>query len=458
MFPKEIYIERRRILTCQTDGIILLPGNNYVPMNYRANVYPFRQDSTFLYYSGIDVPGLTTVIDTETGISTIYGDDPALEDVIWSGEVESISMLADKSGIENVKPSQQLLKDIAYYNEKKRKIMFLPPFSEARRLLISQLCGIKYEEVDARASADLIRSVIRQRAVKDEHELSEMDATMNNVTAVAYSNVKNAIGEGVTEAELAGIFEGYVLQQGCRTAYPVICTVRGEILHSTSYSNKLKKGQLVLVDAGAESKMHYATDITRTYPVSGKFTQLQKDIYSIVLSAQMSAIAAIKPGVPYRDVHFIAARIITAGLKDMGLMRGNIDDAVSEGAHAMFFPHGVGHMIGLDVHDMEDLGENYVGYDSEFLRSLQFGTAYLRMARRLATGNVVTVEPGIYFIRALTDKWRGENKFTGFLNYDRIEKMEGFGGIRIEDNVVVTATGGRIIGNPIPKSPEEPGL
>lgn len=455
MFPKEIYTNRRQTLAKMTSGVILFPGNDYVPMNYRSNVYPFRQDSTFLYYFGIDVPGLFALIDTDTGNTTLYGEDPAIEDIIWTGEVESIALMAHKAGIENVKPSSQLLSDIRSFKDRSREICYLPPYTESRRLTISGLCGLKYEEVDAGVSSGLIKAVVSQRSVKDVYEINEMETTMTQVTREAYSTIAGIIGEGRTEAEIAGVFEGSILQRGCRPAYPVICTVHGEILHSTSWSNKLEKGQLILVDAGAESAMHYATDITRTYPVSGKFSQLQKEIYEIVLEAQTKTIEAIKPGVPYKDVHFTAAHIIATGMKQMGFMKGNSDDAVAKGAHALFFPHGIGHMIGLDVHDMEDLGENYVGYDDEFSRSDQFGTAYLRMARRLVEGNVVTVEPGIYFIKALIEQWHGENKFTDFLNYDKIEQNAGFGGIRIEDNVVVTNNGYRILGKPIPKKPEE---
>ena len=455
MFPKEVYAERRKTLMRMMGDVLLFPGNNNVPRNYRSNVYPFRQDSTFLYYFGIDVPGVAAIIDTDNGYSTLYGDDPALEDIIWTGEVETTDMLAKKSGIENVKPSYKLANDLSLFTEKKRRICFLPPYSDSRKLSLAKLCNIKYEEVDEHVSADLIKAVISQRSVKDELELNDMEKTMTEVTGDAFEKIRQLAVEGNTEAEIAGAFEGSILQKGCRPAYEVICTVHGEILHSTSYSNRLEKGQLILIDAGAESPMHYATDITRTYPVSGVFTPIQKDIYDIVLKAQIEAISTIKPGIPFRDVHFTAARVMASGMKDMGFMKGNTEDAVKEGAHALFFPHGIGHMIGLDVHDMEDLGEDHIGYDNEFSRSAQFGTAYLRMAKRLKEGNVVTVEPGIYFIKALIDQWHGERKFADFLNYDRIKGLTGFGGIRIEDNIAVTKAGFRIIGKPIPKKPED---
>jgi len=451
MFPKNVYENRRKSLANMTDGILLFPGNNEVPMNYRANVYPFRQDSSFLYYFGADNPGLAAIIDTDTGESTLYGDDLSLEDIIWTGEHDNLEVIAGKTGIEHTKPAGKLASDMKMFIDIKRKVHYLPPYIEGRRLQLARLLGLKYESADAGASRSLIKAVAGQRSVKDEHELEEMEITMSEVTREAYDEISDLIREGITEAEIAGAFEGSILKKGCRPAYSVICTVRGEILHSTSYGNRLQKGQLLLMDAGAESPLHYATDITRTYPVSGVFTTEQKDIYDLVLKAQMAAIAAISPGVPYRDIHFIAAKIVAEGLKALGLMKGNTDDAIREGAHAMFFPHGIGHMIGLDVHDMEDLGEKFVGYDDEFSRSDQFGTAYLRMAKRLREGNVVTVEPGIYFIKPLIDQWQKEKKSADFLNYDLIRKFTGFGGIRIEDNVVVTKDGFRIIGKPIPK-------
>lgn len=436
-------------------GIIFFPGNQEVPMNYKANCYPFRQDSTFLYYYGLDIPDLASIVDVETGDVVIYGDDASIEDIIWMGEMEKLESHVGKSGIHQIRSIRKLEEDISKSIIQKRKVHFLPPYREQRRLQLAYHCHIKYEEVDRNVSIELIRAVAAQRSVKDQFELRDMENTMSEITSHAYVQATSAIRTGNYEYDVAGALKGAVLKKNCRMAYPVICTVHGEILHNNYCGNALKKGQLLLIDAGAESEMHYATDITRTYPVGGTFTPLQRDVYNIVLNAQMASIDAIKPGIPYRDIHFIAAERIAEGLKDLGLLRGNVQDAVQLGVHALFFPHGLGHMIGLDVHDMEDLGENYIGYDDEITRSEQFGTAYLRMAKRLKEGNTVTVEPGIYFIDALINKWQVEGRFKDFINYAAIEKFRGFGGIRIEDNVLVTNSGPHIIGNPIPKNPEE---
>lgn len=456
MFPSAIYIERRKSLKKIIDkGIILFPGNREVSMNYRANYYPFRQDSTFLYYFGLDMPDLAAMIDAESGDEVVYGDEASIEDIIWSGTTEKPGVLAEKAGINQIRPLRQLEQDICKAIALSRKVHYLLPYREERRLQLARLLKMKYEEVDKNVSVQLIKAVASQRSVKDYAELKDMENTMSDVTCEAFNEAVKAIRPGNHEYDVAGCLEGTVLKKYCRMAYPIICTVKGEILHNNYYGNLLQNGQLLLIDAGAESNMHYSTDITRTYPVSGRFTGIQKDVYDIVLKAQIAAIDTIRPGIPYRDVHFVAARIIAEGLKDLDLLKGNTDDAVQNGAHTLFFPHGVGHMIGMDVHDMEDLGEDYVGYDDKFKRSEQFGTAYLRMAKRLLPGNVVTVEPGIYFIDALIDKWREEKRFDAFIDYRTIEKFRGFGGIRIEDNVAVTAEGNHVIGRPIPKMPDD---
>jgi Xaa-Pro aminopeptidase len=291
--------------------------------------------------------------------------------------------------------------------------------------------------------------------VKDALEVAEMENTMNEVTREAYGQALKNIKPGTFEYQVAGALEGTVLSRNCRMAYPIICTINGQTLHNHYYENELKKGQLLLIDAGAESPGRYATDITRTYPVGGKFSNQQKEIYKLVLDAQLEAIQAIKPGRPYYEVHFLAATALARGLKELGLMKGDVGEAVHHGAHALFFPHGIGHMMGLDVHDMEDIGEDHIGYDQEFRRSDQFGTAYLRLAKRLQEGYVVTVEPGLYFIEPLIDKWHSEGRYRDFIDYREVNKYRGFGGIRIEDNVLVTAKGHRIIGKGIAKEIDE---
>jgi Xaa-Pro aminopeptidase len=456
MFPAEVYIQRRNQLReLVGKGVVLFFGNKEVAMNYASNNYPFRQDSSFLYYFGLDMPGLAGMIDCENGAETLYGSDPTMEDIIWVGNQELLQNKAKLVGVSQVKPLERLDGDVFRAIAHAREVHYLPPYREQRRLQLAYYDNLKYEEVDRNASSVLIHAVVSQRSVKDALEIKEMEDTMNNVTALAYSNVLQLIKPGNYEYQVAGAIEGAMLERNCRAAYPVICSVNGQTLHNHYYGNAIKEGQLLLIDAGAESPRRYATDITRTFPVGGKFSTQQKDIYSIVLETQLEAIKAIKPGRPYAEVHTIAATVMANRLKELGLMKGNIDEAVSHGVHALFFPHGIGHMIGLDVHDMEDIGEEFVGYDAEFKRSEQFGTGYLRMAKRLQKGNVVTVEPGIYFIEPLINKWHSEGRYRDFIDYRAITKYRGFGGIRIEDNVVVTENGFKIIGKPIPKNPEE---
>jgi Xaa-Pro aminopeptidase len=456
MFPPEVYIRRRKQLReLVGKGVILFLGNKEVAMNYAANNYPFRQDSSFLYYFGLDMPGLAGMIDCESPIEVLYGSDPTLEDIIWVGKPEPLQEKALKAGITKVKPLERLDGDVFRVIAHSREVHYLPPYREQRRLQLAYYDNLKYEEVDRNASQALIKAVVEQRSVKDDMEIAELENTMNKVTAPAYAHVGGIIKPGNFEYQVAGAFEGFALENNCRLAYPIICTINGDTLHNHFYGNELIDGKLLLIDGGVESARRYATDITRTYPVSGKFTSQQKDIYQIVLNAQEESIKAIKPGIPFAEIHKTAATVIAKGLKELGLMKGSIEDAVNHGAHALFFPHGIGHMIGLDVHDMEDIGEEYVGYDDEFKRSEQFGTAYLRMAKRLRKGNVVTVEPGIYFIDPLINKWHSEGRYRDFIDYRAIVKFRESGGIRIEDNIAVTENGYRVIGNPIPKSIEE---
>jgi Xaa-Pro aminopeptidase len=456
MFPAEVYIQRRkRLRELVGKGVILFLGNKEVAMNYAANNYPFRQDSCFLYYFGLDMPGLAGMIDCEMAGEIIYGSDPTLEDVIWVGKQEPLQDKALRAGVSLVKPLERLDGDVFRVIAHSREVHYLPPYREQRRLQLAYYDNLKYEEVDRNASETLIKAVVTQRSVKDAYEIGEIEETLSNVTAEAYNKAIGLINPGKFEYQIAGALEGYILEHNCRMAYPTICTINGQTLHNHYYGNEIKKGQLLLIDAGAESARRYATDITRTYPVGGKFSTQQKEIYKIVLDTQLEAIKAIKPGKSYSEIHTLACKSMAKGLKELGLMKGDVDDAVRHGAHALFFPHGIGHMLGLDVHDMEDVGEDFVGYDQDIKRSEQFGTAYLRMARGLKEGNVVTVEPGIYFIEPLIDKWRNEGRYRDFIDYRALSKYLGFGGIRIEDNVVVTDKGHKVLGKPIAKEAEE---
>ncbi|QQS52792.1 MAG: aminopeptidase P family protein [Bacteroidota bacterium] len=452
MFSPETYRNRRQLLLSSLhNGLILIMGNIHSPRNYKGNTYPFRQDSNFLYFAGIDLPGLALTIDAQSGKATLYGDDLSLEDTIWTGPQPGLAEWASRSGIEQVKSSKELLTAI----KKTSHIHFLPAYPFERKLFLSEVMALPVSELANRHSIPLIEAIVQQRSIKSEEEVAQIEDALNRATGKLHVEAMRMANAGIYEYEIAGQIESTMLRNNCTPAYGIICSVRGEVLHNEYYHNKLETGQMLLIDAGAENAMHYASDLTRTVPVGRRFSSRQKAIYTIVLNALNQSIAAIRPGVPYREIHLQAARIIATGLKEAGLMKGDINEAVAQGAHALFFPHGLGHMMGLDVHDMEDLGENYVGYDATVQRSSQFGTAYLRLARTLQTGFTLTVEPGIYFIPTLIKMWKNEKKFEAFINYIEVEKYLDFGGIRIEDNVLVTEQAGRILGKPVPKSIEE---
>lgn len=447
MFSSETYRNRRNGLLRQiTDGLILITGNIDTAFNYKGNPYPFRQDSSFLYYCGIDQPGLAIVIDTGTGDTTLYGDEFTIEDIIWIGPHQTLHALADKSGISDIRPSRDLAARL-----RSNRVHYLPPYRGDNTLRLAQWLGKTTEEITAGASESLITAVVSQRAIKSEEEVAQM-AWAVSITGRLHVAVMREADEGLLESDLAAIVHGMCAAEQVVPAYGVILSTQGQILHNHAHDLELQSGQLVLGDFGAESPLHYAGDITRTFPVDRYFTNQQRDIYQLVLNAEESAIRMAVPGIPYRDVHLHAAKIIASGLKDLGLMKGDVDEAVAAGAHALFFPHGLGHMIGLDVHDMEDLGENYVGYAGEVTRSDQFGLAYLRLARTLQPGFVLTVEPGIYFIPELIDLWKSQGKLRDFINYAALDAYRDFGGIRIEDNILITEDGRVVLGEPIPKS------
>lgn len=455
MFSKETYQQRReRLCRDLGKGILLFPGNNEAAMNYSANPYHFRQDSNFLYFFGLDQAGLAAIIDVEANEAVIFGDELTMEDIVWTGPQPTISAQAANAGVDKTLPFKDLGVFIKNALEAKRPIHFTPPYRYDNMVMMSEMLGIPVGQLKAKASVDLIKAIVAQRSHKSEIEVREMELAVN-ISGAMHTAVMRAAAPGKKEAELAGIAQGIASGMGNGIAYGIILTVNGQTLHNHFYGNTLKSGQLLLGDHGAESNMHYAGDITRTCPVDKRLTQQQKDIYNIVLEAEMNSIRSLEPGLTYLEVHLAAARTIASGLKSLGLMKGDVAEAVAQGAHALFFPHGLGHMIGLDVHDMEDLGENYVGYSDEVKRSEQFGTAYLRLARALEPGFVLTVEPGIYFIPELIEQWRGEGKFTEFINYDKLDAWRSFGGIRTEDNVLITEHGHRVLGKPIPKTVEE---
>ena len=455
MFSANTYIERRKKLKEQVgSGVILLLGNEDSSMNYKDNIYPFRQDSSFLYFFGLNQPKLAALIDIDENEEIIFGDELTIDDIVWTGPQTSVADQAAAVGISNTQPFNKISKFINKVRGQHRNIHYLPPYRPENQIKLRTLLEIPLDNIPEHYSKTLVNAIIQQRAIKTEEELNEMEQAVNT-TLKMHMTAMYMAKAGMKESDLAGMVQGVAVGGGGKLSYPVILTVNGQTLHNHHYHNELKSGQLVLGDFGAETSMCYAGDITRTFPVDKKFTEKQKEIYNIVLKAETSCIEALKPGVAYRDVHLHAAKIITNGLKDLGIMKGDTEEAVAAGAHALFFPHGLGHMIGLDVHDMEDLGEDLVGYTEDIKRSSQFGLRSLRLGKELEKGNVLTVEPGIYFIPELIDRWRSENKFTDFLNYEKIETYKDFSGIRIEDDVAVTDDGYRILGNPIPKTIEE---
>lgn len=456
MFKKEVYIERRKSLKNKLKGgLVLLLGNLESSCNYPDNAYHFRQDSSFLYFFGLDFPGLAGLIDLDSGKEYLFGNDFSIDDIIWMGPQPKIKELANEIGIENTESLDQLENYLQNAKNQDRNIHVLPFYRGDSIIQFSNLLGINQVDAENYASRELIKAVVDLRSVKDHYEIEELI----KAAAIGYKMHTTAMKmakPGIYEQEIAGTIEGIALAHGGMLSFPIILSQNGETLHNHYHGNMLQEGKLMLTDAGAETDLHYASDNTRTIPVGGKFSQKQKDIYNIVLAANNHAISLIKPNIPYRDIHMESARIITEGLTKLGLMKGNPVDAVREGAHAMFMPHGLGHMMGLDVHDMENLGEDHVGYDSEFKRSTQFGLSGLRLGRKLQEGFVLTTEPGIYFIPDLVKKWKAEKINADFINFDKIlNEYADFGGIRIEDDILVTKTGGQIIGKRIPITVDE---
>ena len=455
MFNRETYIDRRQKLKQKiSDGLILLLGNVDSPMNYADNTYYFRQDSSFLYFFGLDFQKLAGVIDTESGEEIVFGDDVEIEDIIWMGPQIALKEKAEKVGISKTEPFKNLQQVIEKAISSGRKIHFIPPYRAENKLLLNELLGISVSKLKAYSSLELIKATVDLRSVKEEQEIAEI----RKACAVGYQMHVTAMKmakAGVWEQSIAGTIEGIANAGGGMVSFPVILSQNGETLHNHDHSKTLQNGRLLLVDAGAEIGSHYASDFTRTMPVSGKFTQKQREIYEIVLAANNRGRELTKPGSTYLSVHLAAAEVIASGMKALGLMKGDVKEAVAAGAHALFMPHGLGHMLGLDVHDMEDLGQIYVGYDHETRPVDQFGTAYLRMGRKLQPGFVITNEPGIYFIPALIEKWKAEKINADFINFDRLESYLDFGGIRLEDDILVTDTDCEIIGDRIPVTPDE---
>jgi Xaa-Pro aminopeptidase len=452
MFDSAIYRERRaRLKKDVGSGVILLLGNDEVGMNYAANAYHFRQDSTFLYFFAVDLPGLAALIDVDADTDTLFGDDLTVADIVWTGPQPTIAAQAKAAAVSATAPMAELEKRVAEAISQGRRVHFLKPYRAEHTLKITALVGLKPTMVASYRSEPLHKAVAAQRNIKSAEEVAEIEQAIG-VSKQMYLTAMAAAKPGKHEYEVVSEIIRVAKASGCDLSFPVICSVHGETLHNHHHGNLMQQGDVMVLDSGVETPMKYASDITRTIPVGGAFTAQQRQIYEMVLRAQLASIKAIKPGVPYRDVHLLAARSFATDLKAAGLMKGDVGEAVAAGAHALFFPHGLGHMIGLDVHDQENIGEAYVGYEPGIERSGQFGLGYLRLARKLKPGFVLTVEPGLYFIPQLIDQWKAEKRNAAFINYKEVEKFRNARGYRIEDNVLVTKSGNRVLGPPIPKT------
>jgi Xaa-Pro aminopeptidase len=454
MFDKNTYIRRRAELKKLVgNGIIVLFGNNEAPYNYPANTYaPMRQDSTFLYYYGQHRDGLVGVIDIDKDEEWLFGDDIDVEDIVWMGFTPSVSDLAAEVGISKTAPMKSLT---SYLSPLTSNIHFLPPYRHDTKIQIMDLLGIHPSKQKESASIDLIKAVVKMRSTKEPQEIESIDRACD-IGYAMHTTAQQLIKPGITERFIGGQVDGIARSLAGGTSFATIFSQHGEIMHGNPSDAQLESGRLALCDAGCELN-DYCSDHTRTMPVNGKFTQRQLEIYSIVEACHDYVLDVAKPGVRYMDVHFAVCRMMTDRLKELGLMKGDTDEAVRAGAHAMFLPHGLGHMMGMDVHDMEGLGQIYVGFDNETRPNLeQFGTNCLRMGRKLEEGFVVTDEPGIYFIPALIDEWKTKKHCEEFLCFDKLETYKDFGGIRIEDDVLITKDSCRFLGKKrIPYHPAE---
>lgn len=454
MFSKETYCERRqKLMQTVGEGVILFLGNSESPRNFLDNIYPFRQDSSFLYFTGLSSPDLALIIDTESGDEILFGDDATIDQIVWMGRQQTIGEMGRSCGLDRAMSLGGLYTYLETIRQKGREVHFLPPYRTDTQLFFSELLEIPPHVLVDGKSDKLIRAIVQQRIYKSDEEISEIEKAVNSSVDMHCTAIQMA-RPGMKEQELVAAVTKEALSSVGNLSFPVIATINGQTLHNHDYSNTLKEGELLLLDAGAETSMGYAGDLSSTFPVSCAFTQVQKEVYEICLASHEAAIDMLKPGISFKDVYFQAARVIFDGMKSMGLAKGNTEDALLAGAHAMFFPCGLGHMMGLDVHDMESLGEHWVGWNGE-QRPDQFGIKSLRLGRILEPGFVLTIEPGIYFIPELIDLWKQQGIHTGFLNYERLEEFKTFGGIRNEEDFLITPDGKRLLGKKKPKTVKE---
>lgn len=463
MFSKEVYARRRQTLVAKMAdsaaegkrGIALFIGNTEAPAQYKDNCYKFRQDSTWLYFFGIDQPLYAAIIDLDNGNETVFANDVEIGDIIWMGPQPSVASVAASVGVNKSAPYTDLNAAVAKVLAEGRSVHFVKPSRYYNTMKIASLLGCGTDEVAGRFSLALTKAIISMRLVKEDCEIEVIDDACN-LGYEMHTMARNSIVPGIIEQEIVGKMDGVTLSKGWGVSFPTILTQHGETLHNHLHDKIIEPGKLMVIDAGAESNVHYASDFTRTYPTSGKFTAKQREIYQIVCDCNEFAFSMTRPGISYREVHLKTMHLMLEELRALDIVRGDVQDMVEAGIAGLFMPHGLGHNMGLDVHDMEDYGENYVGYDDDQKRSSQLGLGSLRMARKLVPGNVITDEPGIYFIPALIEKWKSEKTDQGFVNYSKLESYYDFGGIRLEDDVLVTADGARRLGKErLPISPDD---
>ncbi len=433
MFSRNTYIKRRNILSENLkNGFVLLLGHQHSPMNFSHNTYRFVQDTSFLYYVGVDLPNCACLIDVENNKTTFYMKKTTIHDIIWIGKTKSIQSWGENTGADIIKDITKLDHDL----KNKKNVMYPPQFRAVNKIQIHELLGISLNKVEKKSSAKLINAIIKQRSIKSNEEINEIKNALQ-ITNLMHLKSMTATKPGKYEYEVVADMEKIIKSNAVELAYPIIFTKNGQILHNSIYNNKIKKGNLLLNDSGANSKLHYASDITRTFPANGKFSTKQREIYLIVKEMQEAVLKELKPGINFKDMHKLSAYIGIKGLKELGLLKGSCEEALEAGVYGLFYPHGLGHMLGLDVHDMESLGEDLVGYNQESKREVEFGITFLRLGKKLEKGFCITVEPGIYFIPELFNQWKKDKKHKDFINYDKFEQYLDFGGIRIEDNIFI---------------------
>ena len=451
MFETEIYKKRRKKLCDMLDsGYVLLLGHHNTPMNFSHNSYPFIQDTNFLYYVGVNMPSCACLINIEKNKTIFYMNEKTVHDIIWIGKTKSVQSWGEACGADEIKSLSELKKDL----NNKSNIMYPPVFRADNKIQIKELLNISLNQIEKKSSVLLINAIIKQRSIKQKEEIDEIKSALK-ITNLIHQKSMTASKPGKYEYEIVAEMESIIKSHNVNLAYPIIFTVNGQILHNSIYNNKISDGDLLLNDSGANSALNYASDITRTFPANGKFSTQQKEIYLIVKEMQETVIKQLKPGVSFKEMHKLSAYIGIKRLKEIGLLKGSCDEALAKGVYGLFYPHGLGHMLGLDVHDMESLGEDMVGYSEKVKREAEFGISFLRLGKNLETGFCITVEPGIYFIPELFYQWEKEKKYNHLINYEKFKSYLNFGGIRIEDNIYINQTGSENLSSFIPKQIDE---